>query len=187
MTKNELNKLIRDETNKLNKKLNEYYENGTPNTLFEKELNYVREVTGTSGKSKYIAMRLSGKTKAQLYAQLQELKFVGEWDTATPQGIRERAEKEEKAYRRFKRTTGTNIQFETWRKMINIFGSVGSEIMGNFGDSDVIKTVISAVKKGTSAKDIIKAMQNVTENNKSAGKTSVDYVQDLARELGIRK
>lgn len=186
-TVQELKKEIRELTMSINMRLSEYYEGDTRDKLLDKEIEYLKEVTNTSKKSTFIALNFTGKRKSQLYAQLQELKYMADWDISTPQGVRERSEKELASYRKFKKNQHSNLRFEQWRRMANIFGSATDMLKDFGGSSDLVTTIHESVRKGDSSKKVLDAMAEVIKENKDEGKSSVDYIDDLRKKLGLMK
>ena len=96
----ELQEAIRQQTMAINERLVEYYEKGAPDKLVNKEITYLKEITGTSQKSNYISMRTHRKTKMELEMQLNELRYFENWDIFTPKGQMERSRSSMKSYRK---------------------------------------------------------------------------------------
>lgn len=189
-TVKELQKLIREQTQDINKRLNSYYESKEQrpeNPLLKRELEHLKNVTGTSLRSDYLAMNTHKKTKIELEVQLQELRHFGEWDIFTPDAMYERSQKELKAWRSYKaHRPGSNISFETWRRMSIIYSAGGRDLMNNFGTSDdVTNTLDEAIRKGRKTSDILDAMQKVMKDNENSGKDATDYLDDLREKLDL--
>ena len=66
-------------------------------------------------------------------------------------------------------------------------GSIDSSIIKYFGgDTNTpVEIVEEAVRKGRKSGDIIKAMQEVMEENANTGKTAEDYADDLRSKLDL--
>lgn len=186
MTIKELHAAIKAQTMDINKRLVEYYEAGTKNKLVEKEIEFLKEVSGTSQKSSYISMRTHRKNKAELELQLQELRYFGEWDIFTPGGQAERTSRELRAYRSYKKNHKSNLSYESYRRMVNILGTAGEDVLKQFGNSDdKAGAVEEAVRKGKKSGTIMKTLRKVYDKNKGAQKSSQDYIDDLRAELDL--
>lgn len=185
MTIKELHAAIKEQTMEVNRRLVEYYEAGGNDKLVNKEIQYLRDVTGTSNRSSYISMRTHRKNKAELEAQLSELRYFNEWDIFTPRGMAERTRKEQQAWRSYKRNTGSRLQFDTWRKMVTVMGTIGHDMLKEFGGS-YNNVVEEATKKGKKPGEIIRAMEEVIKENSKSGKNYNDYFDDLVRKLDLK-
>lgn len=184
MTIKELHAAIKEQTIEVNKRLVEYYEAGGNDKLVNKEIQYLRDVTGTSNRSSFISMRTHRKRKAELEAQLSELRYFNEWDIFTPRGMAERTRREQQAWRSYKRNTGSRLQFDTWRKMVTIMGTIGKDIFNQFGGS-YSNVIEEAVRKGRKPGEVINTLQQVVKDNEGKGKSTTDYLDDLIQRLDI--
>jgi len=184
MTVKELHATIKEATMSINQRLVEYYETGTPNKLVDKEIAYLKAVTGTSERRPYLAMRTHRKNKAELQAQLSELQYFNEWDVFTPEGRRQRNQRELRAWRSYKRNSGSNLHYETWRKMVNIIGTIGKDILQQFGGSYGNK-IEEAVRKGRKPGEVIKAVRESVEEHHSKGHNYEDYLDTLIKKLDL--
>lgn len=185
MTVKELHDAIRQQTQEVNKRLIEYYEAGGTDKLVNKEIDYLKSVTGTSGRSSYISMRTHRKKKAELELQLSELRYFNEWDIFTPRGQAERTRREQQAWRAYKRNSGSRLQFDTWRKMVTIMGTIGKDIFNQFGGS-YSNVIEEAVRKGRKPGEIINTLKDVVKDNEGKGKSTTDYMDDLISRLDIK-
>lgn len=185
MTVKELHEAIRQQTQEVNKRLIEYYEAGGTDKLVNKEIDYLKSVTGTSGRSNYISMRTHRKKKAELELQLSELRYFNEWDIFTPRGQAERTRREQQAWRAYKRNSGSRLQFDTWRKMVTIMGTIGKDIFNQFGGS-YSNVIEEAVRKGRKPGEIINTLKDVVKDNEGKGKSTTDYMDDLISRLDIK-
>ena len=185
MTVKELHEAIRDQTMAINQRLIEYYEKGAPDKLVNKEIEYLKEITGTSKRSSYISMRTHRKNKVELEMQLNELRYFENWDIFTPHGQMERSKASLKSYRTYKKNHGY-ISYEDWRRTVSILGTVGADIFNQFGGSnDTQSAVEDAVRKGKSAGEIIRTMQDVIKDNEGSMKNTQDYADDLRARLNL--
>lgn len=186
MTVKELHAAIREQTMAINARLVEYYEHGATDKLVNKELAYLRNVTGTSEKSQYIAMRTHRKTKDELELQLQELRYFEGWDIFTPKGHAERVNRERRAYRSYKRSTGSTLQYQTYKTIVNILGTAGEDLLKQFGNSfDTVNVIDEAVRKGKKSGTIMKALRRVVKENEGQQKSTTDYINDLRNMLDL--
>ena len=189
----ELHEAIRQQTMAINERLVEYYEKGAPDKLVNKEIEYLKKITGTSQKSSYISMRTHRKNKMELELQLNELRYFENWDIFTPGGQTERSKASQRAYQSFKRNAHRYISYEDYRRVVNVMGTAGREVMNLFGgDSDTREIVETAIRKGKSGGEILKAMQEVINNNKKVSeenngslKSTQDYADDLRALLNL--
>lgn len=185
MTVKELREAIKMQTMAINERLVEYYEQGAPDKLVNKEIEYLKEITGTAKKNNYISMRSHRKNKMELELQLNELRYFENWDIFTPQGQMERSKSAMKSYRSYKRNHG-NLSYENWRRTVTVLGTVGADIFNQFGGSnDTQAAVEDAVRKGRSPGEIIRAMQHVIKDNEGSMKSTQDYADDLRALLKL--
>ena len=185
MTIPELRKAIKRQTEVINERLIEYYEADGTDKLVNKEIEYLKTVTGTSNRKVYLSMNTHRKNKAELELQLAELRYFNEWDIFTPQGMAERTQREKKAWRSYKRNSGSRLQFETYRRMVNIMGTIGYDMLKQFGGS-YSDAVEEAVKKGRKPGAIKEAMEKIIAKNKNKQLSDRDYFDQLVAELDIR-
>ena len=186
-TVKELQQMIREQTMDINRRLNTYYESKEQSKQIKREIEYLKEITGTSPRKDYLAMNTHSKSKADLELQLTELRHFAEWDIETPGGKYERSQKELAAWRAYKRNHASGLSFNSWRKSVAIMGSIDSSIIKWFGGdtNSAIEIVEDAVRKGRKTGDIMKAMQEVIEENSYAGKDPEDYADDLRSKLNL--
>lgn len=187
MTVKELRKAIKEQTSEVNKRLSAYYESGSKSGLVEKQIGYLREVSGTSSKSAFIAGRASAKNKAQLQAQLYELESFLKHDLLTPAGLKAQEERDKRAYRSFKKNRATNISYENWRKLVTIFGATSDKLLNQYGGSNETQTaILKAIKSGRSTTEIIKVLEQTEKANRKKGYNPQQYLQDFEKALGLK-
>lgn len=175
MTIKELRAQIRQETMQVNKRLVDYYEEGRSVKILDKEIEYLKKITGTSSDKTYISMNTHRKNKAALSAQLSQLRQFQEWDIYTPEAKRLKAESRRNAYASYKSNTGSKIHFKTFNRAITIAGSINQKMFDIYQMMDMIT---EAFNKNKDPKKIIAAFEKVVKQNKQKGKTAEDYVDD---------
>ena len=186
-TVKELQQMIREQTMDINRRLNTYYESKEQSKTMEREIAFLKDITGTSPRKDYLAMNTHSKSKAELELQLTELRHFAEWDIETPGGKYERSQKELAAWRAYKRNHKSGLSFNSWRKSVAIMGSIDSSIIKYFGgDTNTPAEIVEeAVRKGRKSGDIMKAMEEVMEENAGSGKSAEDYADDLRSKLNL--
>lgn len=183
MTIKELYKEIKYQTSLVNKRLNEYYEAGKRSKILDKEIQYLRQVTETSKKSPYIAMRLHQKNKQQLTAQLSYLRQFQEWDIYTPTAKRESETKARQAYKSFKRNSGSHMRFKTYKRVVNIVGSLSATVFDNFGSDQLMDNVETALREGHTVREIFDAIEQTMRALKGTGATQGEDYTDMFYEI----
>lgn len=183
MTIKELYKEIKYQTSLVNKRLNEYYESDKTSKILEKEIDELRRFTETSSKSPYIAMRLHQKNKQQLTAQLSALKQFQEWDVYTPTAKRESEIKARQAYKTFKRNHGSRMRFKTYKRAVNIIGSLSDAIINSFDSNQLMENIETAFREGYKVRDIYNALEQTMKALDGTGATQGEDYTDMFFEL----
>lgn len=176
MTIKELYKEIKTATMEVNKRLVEYYESDKRKKIVDKEIAILKDISGTSEKSSYLAMRLHHKNKNQLIAQLNYLKNFQQWDIYTPMAKREREAKTRARYESFNSNSTVKMSYIEYKRVTNIVGSLASNIIDSFGSNNINEMLDYVYRKKLSFSDAIKAMEQVMREYNDEGKYSEDYV-----------
>lgn len=176
MTIKELYKEIKTATMEVNKRLVEYYESDKRKKIVDKEISILKDISGTSQKSSYLAMRLHHKNKNQLIAQLNYLKNFQQWDIYTPMAKRERETKTRARYESFNSNSTTKMSYIEYKRTTNIIGSLASNIIDSFGSDNIMDMLDYAYKNNRKFSDAIKAFEQVMNEYESGGKSSEDYI-----------
>lgn len=132
-----------------------------------------------------------------------ELKYAIRFDTFTQTGKRLKTEKEIKAWHSLRDNVGGGLSYQTWRKMVNTFGSVGIDILERFygegagetvGGSGALTEIYKAyARKGKNVDDIQNALVKVEKDShtdefkQKYGVTSEGLIDALRDELGFSK
>ena len=182
MTVKELRAQIRQETMDINRRLISYYEDGKRTKILDREIDYLKSITGTAEGKTYISMNTHRKNKAALSAQLSQLRQFKEWDIYTPEAKRIKAESRRNAYAAYKRHTGSRIHFKTFNRAITIAGSINQKMFDIYQIMDMVTVALSKKKD---PKEIVKAFEKVVKQNKKKGKTPDDYVDDWYKIMKI--
>ena len=114
MTIKELRAQIRQATMDINRRLVSYYEDGKQTKILDREIDYLKSITGTAQGKAFLSMNTHRKNKAALATQLSQLNQFKEWDIYTPEAKRIKAESRRNAYASYKRHTGSKIHFKTF-------------------------------------------------------------------------
>lgn len=183
MTIKELYKEIKYQTSLVNKRLNEYYETGKRSKILDREISELRRFTETSNKSPYIAMRLHQKNKQQLTAQLSALKQFQEWDVYTPTAKRESEIKARQAYKTFKRNHDTRMRFKTYKRAVNIIGSLSDAIINSFDSNQLMENIETAFREGYKVRDIYTALEQTMKELEGTGAIQGDTYSDMFFEI----
>ena len=184
MTIKELYAAIKQETMNVNRRLIDYYEEGKPVKVLDKEIETLKQISGTGKNKNYLSLNLHRKNKNQLTAQLNFLKQFQQWDVYTPEARREEEARARRAYRSFKQKPGRKqIKFKTYRRAVTILGSLSDRIINNFGSEQILAMVEYAFSKKADVGDMFKAFESVLSEFEQAAKdgtgtpkTPEDYV-----------
>lgn len=182
MTIKELRAQIRQATMDINRRLVSYYEDGKQTKILDREIDYLKSITGTAQGKAFLSMNTHRKNKAALATQLSQLNQFKEWDIYTPEAKRIKAESRRNAYASYKRHTGSKIHFKTFNRAITIAGSINQKMFDIYQMMDMIT---EAFNKNRDPKEIIKAFEQVIKQNKQKGKTPEDYIDDWYRIMRL--
>lgn len=87
-------------------------------------------------KKETFGLGFSGKRKNVLVRQYNELRHFYESDTLTIAGQEYYSKREYEAYKKFNKNNILNWDYEKWKRMVDTFGNVDSEILRSFGYED---------------------------------------------------
>lgn len=186
MTIKELYAAIKRETMNVNARLVSYYEDGKKSKLVDKEINILKQVSGTATRKPYLSLNLHRKNKTQLMAQLNFLRDFQKWDVVTPEGRRLEKERARQSYRSYKSTRpGKHIKFKTYRRAVTILGSMSAAMITSFNSEQILEAVEYAFKEGKSVDEIIQTFDRVYNESKGKGFTSEDYIDAWYRTMNL--
>ena len=186
MTIKELYAAIKRETMNVNARLISYYEDGKKSKLVDKEINILKQVSGTAKRKPYLSLNLHRKNKTQLTAQLNFLRDFQKWDKMTPEGRRIEEERARRSYQSYKQDrTGVNIKFKTYRRAVTILGSMSAAMITSFNSEQILEAVEYAFQQGKSVDTIIQTFDRVFNENKGKGMTSEDYIDEWYRQMNL--
>ena len=185
MTIKELYAAIKQETMNVNRRLIDYYEEGKPVKLLEKEIKVLKDVSGTADSKRYLSLNLHRKNKNQLTAQLNFLKQFQQWDKYTPEAKREAEAKARRAYKTFKRNYGSRMKFKTYKRAVTIIGSLSDRIINSFDSKQLMPAIEYAFNKGKKQAEMFKAFEQVLDEFEDSGKTSEDYIDRWYQILNL--
>ena len=83
------------------------------------------------------------------------------------------------AFEQFKRTTSSEVSMEVYKKLVNIFASLGSDLLEKFGSTNIV-SILQTNEKIPSNK-IVKAVEEALKNKNN--KTKKDLVEDIEAQL----
>ena len=169
MTVRELKAYIKENTIRVNKALESYYESRQDIATVNKQISKLKQLSGISKKdNRYIIANFSGKNKVELVRQARELTYFSNWDIDTPSGIERASEKELKAYETFSsRPEFQDIDFYEWRSLVEAFGAFGDKLNSYGYEHGNIAHAYSQIPKDERKVDIFKAMQDSVDDSPS--------------------
>lgn len=83
------------------------------------------------------------------------------------------------AFEQFKRSTSSEVSPEVYKKLVNIFASLGSDLLEKFGSTNIV-SILQTNEKIPSNK-IVKAVEEALKNKNN--KTKQDLVEDVEEAL----
>ena len=83
------------------------------------------------------------------------------------------------AFEQFKRTASSEVSMEVYKKLVNIFASLGSDLLEKFGSTNIV-SILQTNEKIPSNK-IVKAVEEALKNKNN--KTKQDLVEDVEEQL----
>ena len=83
------------------------------------------------------------------------------------------------AFEQFKRSTSSEVSMEAYKKLVNIFASLGSDLLEKFGSKNIV-SILQTNEKIPSNK-IVKAVEEALKNKNN--KTKQDLVEDVEEQL----
>lgn len=181
----ELRQEVKRLTMEVNQRLIEYYEDGKRVKVLDKEIDYLKQISGTSSRKSFLSMNTHRKNKAGLVAQMSQLKQFLKWDIYTPEAKRTKEKSARRAYKTYKRNTGTRMKFKTYNKAVTIAGSLGQKIVEIFGSDQVIDMITEALRSHRKPGDIINAFEKVLKENRGKAKSPEDYIDDWYAQMRL--
>ena len=85
----------------------------------------------------------------------------------------------DRAFEQFKRSTSSEVSMEVYKKLVNIFASLGSDLLEKFGSTNIV-SILQTNEKIPSNK-IVKAVEEALKNKNN--KTKQDLVEDVEEQL----
>lgn len=83
------------------------------------------------------------------------------------------------AFEQFKRSTSSEVSMEVYKKLVNIFASLGSDLLEKFGSKNIV-SILQTNEKIPSNK-IVKVVEEALKNKNN--KTKQDLVEDVEEQL----
>ena len=83
------------------------------------------------------------------------------------------------AFEQFKRSTSSEVSMEVYKKLVNIFASLGSDLLEKFGSKNIV-SILQTNEKIPSNK-IVKAVEEALKNKNN--KIKQDLVEDVEEQL----
>ena len=141
-------------------------------------------------KSDTFGLGFSGKRKNAIIRQYNELHHFYENDTVTIAGQEFYSKREKDAYEAFNKNNILNWSYDKWKKMVDVFGSVGEEILRHFGYEDQSNkegsktAIVDSTEKPESVSNasLINAFSYAYENNLDLLSLMTEVERDLRGE-----
>lgn len=186
MTIKELYAAIKRETMNVNARLVSYYEDGKKSKLVDKEINILKQVSGTATRKPYLSLNLHRKNKTQLIAQLNFLQDFQMWDKLTPEGKRVEKERARQSYRTYlENRPNKHIKFKTYRRAVTILGSMSASMISSFNSEQILEAVEVAYKEGCTVDKMIQTFDKVYNEFKNKSNTPEDYIDEWYRQMNL--
>ena len=164
----ELKDYIRDGIDFINDYLEENNDLRKPQERFLKDIKD-KTTRGRFGKELGYGLRMN---KADLLSKAEDIdKFIRlskDYDQ----------ERLNTAFEQFKRTTG-DVSMETYKKLVNIFASLGHDLLEKFGSSNIVSLLQN--NERIPSNKIVNAVKNALDNKNN--KTKQDLVEDVEDAL----
>lgn len=164
----ELKDYIRDGIDFINDYLEENNDLRKPQERFLKDIKD-KTTRGRFGKELGYGLRMN---KADLLSKAENIdKFIRlskDYDQ----------ERLNTAFEQFKRTTG-DVSMETYKKLVNIFASLGHDLLEKFGSSNIVSLLQN--NERIPSNKIVNAVKNALDNKNN--KTKQDLVEDVEEAL----
>lgn len=164
----ELKDYIRDGIDFINDYLEENNDLRKPQERFLKDIKN-KTTRGRFGKELGYGLKMN---KADLLSKAEDIdKFIRlskDYDQ----------ERLNTAFEQFKRTTG-DVSMETYKKLVNIFASLGHDLLEKFGSSNIVSLLQN--NERIPSNKIVNAVKNALDNKNN--KTKQDLVEDVEDAL----
>ncbi len=184
-TTRELRAYIRKETQNMNYRLLDYYENvEKPNPLVTQiKANLVKLGTGKEIKNGFIGLGLTYKTKAELIRQARALQQSLKIDIYSTEGKRQYKEKEEKQFKAFinNRPALKGMSQDDYHDMVEAFGALGNHVLESFGYEELANLYHSA--KTNQKIDFVSIIVDMQKETKGAGLDQTQLIDRLREKL----
>ena len=162
----------------------------------EQAVNYMKRLSGvetgvdrTTRAKQEIGLGLKGKRKKELILQARELSSFLRWDIESEEGLRQLEAREKTEWESFeKHHPDMGWTYEEWRKLVEVTGALGHDIMSKFGSetiaSDFLKRTRTNNAESTDGDKYIKAMMDAIKESDGAGLSQTELVDLLRDKLG---
>lgn len=139
---------IKTMTDEFNRRYKDAIKTGKGSEQFQQYYDILLERAGTSGKGHVLGYGVSNKTHDALVGQYQALRGFLNKDVWSAEAEKIRSDEEIDRWRQFNQNQVLNWDFAKWRKMVDVFGSLSSDILTAFGYED------KSAHKGSETKSI---------------------------------
>ena len=165
----------------------------------EQAVNYMKRLSGvetgvdkTTRAKQEIGLGFAGKRKKELILQARELSSFLRWDIESEEGLRQLEAREKTEWESFeKHHPDMGWTYEEWRKLVEVTGALGHDIVNKFGSetiaSDFIKRIQPNADGTPSSIDgdkYLRAMMDTIKESEGAGLTQTKLMDLLRGKLG---
>ena len=165
----------------------------------EQAVNYMKRLSGveagfdkTTRAKQEIGLGLKGKSKKELILQARELSSFLRWDIESEEGLRQLEAREKTEWETFqKHHKYMDVTYEEWRKLVEVTGALGHDIINKFGSETIASDFIKRIQPnedGTPSKidgeTYLRAMLDTIKESEGKGLTQTQLVVLLRDELG---
>ena len=182
---------IRRETAQANQRISEFREKnfgGKTSELFDKMINKLKRNSGvkSGGNRGEIGVGLSTKRyrkKNELLHQARGLEQFEQFDIYSDTAKREFSDKEKRAYDTFQKMYHMDMTMERYHDMVEMLGSVGSEVLGKFNYMGAIEAWNEAIEEGRDDMNFVEIVNEEMRYAKGQGMTARDITDRIVRRI----
>lgn len=183
-TKRELSEMIHKKVDVLNRRMQQYFDDGNANSIVKNELNRVIQYSGKGrGTGNFIGYGIRGKRKAEMIRQIRELDYFESWDIFTEEGQKMLEDRENQSYETFSRTHEGYTKDE-WKNLVELFGSMDKGMLEQLGSDDVIQLNLEN-ETNKNQVNLLKVATDVYRDSNFKGSTPEDVMDEIRRRMDL--
>lgn len=187
----QIKEYIRRETAVVNTRINEFKNKNfseKQQTLVNKMIGKLKTNSGvkSGGNRGEIGLGLSTKRyrkKNELLQQAKGLQEFEQFDIFSDTAEKEYSDKIKKAYNTFQKMYHMDMSMDQYEDMVEMLGTIGSEVLGKFNYMGVIEAYNEAIQDGRSNVNLVAMVNDVMKEAKGQGYNAREITEEIVRRI----